>query len=119
MIIRVNKKKCHLTKILYVFDLDVNLLFERRFIKCELIKSFNNDDLYMYIKKIIEMFKTFAREDIYIIDKITLELNEFALSINNDFVSIVIVFSITLSTISNLKKSSSKHKHVDLNSKSQ
>ena len=116
---RVNKNECHLTKILYVFDLDVNLLFERRFIKCELIKNFNNDDLYMHIKKSIEMFKTFARENIYIINKITFELKKFTLSIKNDFVSIVFVFSIALSTISNLKKFFSKHEHVDLNSKSQ
>ena len=78
MMMKVKNDESRLTKILYVSNLEINLLFARRFIKCELRKSFNNDDLYMYIKKSIETLKVFARDDIYIMNKIALELNEFA-----------------------------------------
>ena len=78
MMMKVKNDKSRLTKIFYVSNLEINLLFARRFIKCELKENFNNDNLYMHIKKSIETLKVFARDDIYIVDKITLELNEFA-----------------------------------------
>ena len=53
---------------LYVSDFKVNLLFKRRFIKKELRESFDNDDLYMHIKQNTEMFKTFVRNNVYIIN---------------------------------------------------
>ena len=78
MMMKVKNDESRLTKILYVSNLEINLLFARRFIKCELRKNFNNDDLYMHIKRNIETLKVFARDDIYIVDKVALELNEFA-----------------------------------------
>ena len=77
MIIKIKIDKSRLTKFFYVSNLEINLLFVKRFVKYELKRNFNNDDLYMHIKKSIETFKTFARDDIYIVDKIALELNKF------------------------------------------
>ena len=53
MTMRVKNDKSRLTKILYVSDLEVNLLFERRFIKKKLKESFDDNDLYMHIKQSI------------------------------------------------------------------
>ena len=50
IILRVKNDESRLTKIFYVFDLEINLLFDKRFIKCELKENFNNDDLYMHTK---------------------------------------------------------------------
>ena len=49
MIMKIKNDKCWLTNVLYVFNLKINLLFERCFIKRNLQKSFNDNDLYMHI----------------------------------------------------------------------
>ena len=69
MIMKTHYEQCRLTKMFYIFDLKINLLFERRFIKYDFKKSFDNDDLYIHIKEKIEMFFAFARDDIYIMNK--------------------------------------------------
>ena len=80
MTMKILNDECKLTKILYVLDIEINLLFERRFTRRDLRESFDNDDLYIHSKKSVEMIRVFARDDIYIVDKIALELNELALS---------------------------------------
>ena len=49
MIMKVKNNKCRLTNVLYVFNLKINLLFEKYFTKKDLQRSFNNNDLYMHI----------------------------------------------------------------------
>ena len=46
---KVKDDECRLTNILYIFNLRINLLFEKRFTKKNLQKNFNNNDLYMHI----------------------------------------------------------------------
>ena len=79
-IMRIKNEENWLIEMLYVPDLEVNLLSERRFIKKELRESFNDDDLYMHIKQNTEMLKASARDDVYIVNQITSELNELALT---------------------------------------
>ena len=76
---RVKNDESMLTKVLYVFDFDVNLLFVKHFIKKKLIKDFNDDSLFMRIKQNIEVLRTFVQEDIYIVNKITSKLKKYAL----------------------------------------
>ena len=49
MIIKVKDDECRLTNVLYVFNLKINLLFERRFTKKDLQESFDDNNLYMHI----------------------------------------------------------------------
>ena len=76
--IKIKNDKTQLTKILYVSNLEINVLFAKRFTKYELRENFISENLYMHIKKNIETLKIFVRDDIYIINKMTFELNEFA-----------------------------------------
>ena len=111
--IKVKNDKTQLTKILYVSNLEINLLFAKRFTKYELKKNFINENLYMYIKKNIETLRVFARDDIYIINKMTLELNEFAYIIaSNNEIQIALnnqkMFVVKISNSKKLKKKSQK-----------
>ena len=111
--IKVKNDKTQLTKILYVLSLEINLLFAKRFTKYELKENFINENLYMYIKKNIETLRIFARDNIYIINKITLELNEFAYVIaSNNKIQIVLnnqkMFVVKISNSKKLKKKSQK-----------
>ena len=76
---RVKNDESILTEVLYVFDFDVNLLFDRHFIKKKLIEDFNDDSLFMRIKQSVEVLRAFAQEDVYIVNKITSKLREYAL----------------------------------------
>ena len=49
MIIKVKDDECRLTNVLYVFNLKINLLFEKRFTKKSLRENFDDNDLYMHI----------------------------------------------------------------------
>ena len=111
--IKVKNDKTQLTKILYVSNLEINLLFAKRFTKYELKKNFISENLYMHIKKNIETLRVFARDDIYIIDKMTLELNEFAYMIaSNNEIQIALnnqkIFVMKTSNSKKLKKKSQK-----------
>ena len=46
---KVKNDECRLTNVLYIFNLKINLLFEKRFTKKNLQESFNDNDLYMHI----------------------------------------------------------------------
>ena len=79
MTMRVKNDENMLTKMFYVFDFDVNLLFDKHFIKKKLIKDFNDDNLFMRIKQSIEVLRTFAQKNVYIVNKITSKLKKYAL----------------------------------------
>ena len=49
IIIKIKNDEYQLTNVLYVFNLKINLLFEKRFMKRNLRKSFDDNDLYMHI----------------------------------------------------------------------
>ena len=49
MIMKVKNDECRLTNVLYIFNLKINLLFERRFTKKNLQENFDDNDLYMHI----------------------------------------------------------------------
>ena len=68
MIMKVRNDECRLTNILYVFNLKINLLFEKRFTKQNLQENFDDNDLYMHITQNAEMFKAFVQNNIYIIN---------------------------------------------------
>ena len=46
---KIKDDECRLTNVLYVFNLKIYLLFEKHFMKKNLQKSFDDNDLYMHI----------------------------------------------------------------------
>ena len=78
-IIRVKDGESRLTEVLYIPNLGVNLLSGKRFTKYGLKGSFSNNGLYMYTKQGVEVLRAPARGGIYVVDKVTPELDEFAL----------------------------------------
>ena len=82
MIMKVKDDKCRLTNVLYVFNLKINLLFKKRLTKRNLQKNFDDNDLYMHIIQNAKIFKTSVRDDIYIINRITFDINKIALTAN-------------------------------------
>ena len=124
---RVKDDECRLTNILYSFYLKINLLFERRFTKRDLQKSFDNNDLYMHITQGAEMLRASARNNIYIINRIIFDIDEVALIASimiNENELIQIVFS-ALSAITeqafkyhlfNMKLSSSRQLSIQTHS---
>ena len=87
-IIKIKNDECRLTKILYVSNLDVNLLFERRLIKKEFKNNFDNDDLYMCNLQDIKVVKASTRDGIYVI-------NHIAFKLFDEFILIVTIVMIT------------------------
>ena len=99
-----------LTEILYVLDLEVNLLSKRRFTRYKLRKSFDNDNLYIYIKKGIEVLRASIRGDIYIVDKV-ISLDKFVLTtvtVSNNKSTFFVSAALSAITISNESISNSK-----------
>jgi len=68
-----------LFSVLHVFKLEVNLLFERRMCKKDLQESFDNKDLYMHDKQEKQMIEILKCKNIYIVERIANNLDEFAL----------------------------------------
>ena len=79
---RIKNNECRLTNILYIFNLRINLLIEKRFTKKHSQESFDNNDLYIDITQDAKMFKAFVRSNIYIINRITFDIDEGALIAN-------------------------------------
>ena len=76
---RVKDGESMLTEVLYVPGLGVNLLSARHFTKKGLIGGFNDDSLFMRTKQGIEVLRASAQGGVYIVDKVTSELKEYAL----------------------------------------
>ncbi len=68
-----------LSSVLHVFKLEVNLLSERRMCKKDLQESFDDKDLYMHDKRRKQMIETLECKDVYIVERIANDLDEFAL----------------------------------------
>ena len=69
-----------LSSVLHVFKLEMNFLSERRMCKKDLQESFDDKDLYMHDKREKQMIETLECEDVYIVERIANDLDEFALS---------------------------------------
>jgi len=65
--------------VLHIFKLEMNLLFERRMYEKDLQESFNDKNLYMHNKWKKQMIETLECKDVYIVERIANDLNEFAL----------------------------------------
>ena len=114
---RVKDDEYQLTNVLYIFNLKVNLLFEKRFTKRSLQKSFDDNDLYMHITQSAEMLRAFARNNIYIINRITFDIDKVTLIANimiNENELIQIVFS----ALSAMTEQASEHYFFDIKSSS-
>ena len=91
-----------MTEVLYIPNLGVNLLSGKRFTKYGLKGSFNNNGLYMHIKQGVKVLRAPARGGIYVVDKVTPELDEFALvAIYISPNKLALITFITSSTVSN------------------
>ena len=77
---------------------------------------FDNNDLYMHNKQNMKMFITFIRENVYIMNQIKFELNEFVLTIITISMIKLITIFFVLSTITNAKKSHFNHRIDSFNS---
>ena len=72
------KERTRLVTTLYVSDLKVNFLLIKRLCEMKLEESFDENDLYMRDKKERLVLRAFAFSDVYIVNKVTKELNEIA-----------------------------------------
>ena len=77
--VRDKKSRIRLITTLYVSNLEVNLLSMRRLCEMKLKESFDENVLYMRDRRERLVLRTFACNDVYIIDKITKKLNEIVL----------------------------------------
>ena len=68
MIIRIKNNERRLTNILYIFNLRINLRFEKRFTKKALRENFYNNNLYIHITRNAKVLKTFTRNNIYLVN---------------------------------------------------
>ena len=105
MTIRIKNDENTLTKTFYIFNFDVNFLFDKHFIKKKSIKNINDDNLFMRIKQNVKIFRTFVQKNIYIINKITSKFKKFVLSTSNMIFAIeffeILFVSFAMSTIVN------------------
>ena len=94
---KMKNEECRLTKILYVFDLEVNLFSEKRFTRKRLKGSFDDDDLYMHTKQDIEVIKALVKGGIYVVDRITSKFDELALTaIYEIVIALIVAFMVVL-----------------------
>jgi len=68
-----------LSFVFHVFKLKMNLLSERRMCKKDLQESFDDKDLYMHDKWKKQMIEILECKDVYIVERIANNLDEFAL----------------------------------------
>jgi len=68
-----------LSSVLHVSKLEMNLLSERRMCEKDLQESFDDKDLYMHNKQEKQMIEILECKDVYIVERIANDLDEFAL----------------------------------------
>ncbi len=68
-----------LFSVFHVSKLKMNLLSERRMCEKDLQESFDDKDLYMHDKQKKQMIETLECKDVYIVERIANDLDEFAL----------------------------------------
>ena len=105
-IMKAKDDECELRKTLYVSDLEVNLLSARRLIKKNFKSSFDDKNLYMHITNDTKVFKAIAQNDVYIVDKISSQIDDIALSaiLTSDTNELIEVISSTLSAMTEHSK---------------
>ncbi len=74
-----HKNSVKLSFVLYVSKLKMNLLSERRMYEKDLQESFDDKDLYMHDKQRKQMIETLECKDVYIVERIANNLDEFTL----------------------------------------
>ena len=74
-----HKNSIKLSFVFHVFKLKMNLLSERRMCKKDLQESFDDKNLYMHDKQRKQMIEILECKDIYIVERIANNLDEFAL----------------------------------------
>ena len=86
---RIINKQNVLTNVFYVSNFDVNLLFEKTLCVSESKKNFDENDLYLHDKYNKQIFKISDRRKLYIVNKITFQLNDYVLTASKIFRTIV------------------------------
>ena len=111
-IMKAKDDECELRKTLYVSDLEVNLLSARRLIKKNLKSNFDDKNLYMHITNDTKVLKAIAQDDVYIVNKISSQIDDIALStvFTNDTNELIEVISSTLSAMT--KHSKDDHENL-------
>ena len=111
-IMKAKDDECELRKTLYVSDLEVNLLSARRLIKKSFKSSFDDNDLYMHTTNDTKVLRAIAQDDVYIVDKISSQIDDIALSavLTSDTNELIEVISSTLSAMT--KHSKDDHENL-------
>ena len=71
-----NKNKIYLINVLYILNLKINLLLDRRICQKNLYKDFDKHSIQMRNKQERRIFIANQQKDVYIINKIALNLNK-------------------------------------------
>lgn len=109
-IMRVENEQTSLTRVLYVSELEINLLSEKRLCEKKLRESFDTEELYIHNEQDKQMLRAQDRDDVYIVNKIAAKLDEFALmTIITRSIEVDQVASIALSALMNLTNQSLDH----------
>ena len=74
-----DENKTRLVNILFVSNLRVNLLSSKHIYQKNLYKDFNKNNIWIQNKQDKRIFTTNQQKDVYIVNKIALNLNKFAL----------------------------------------
>ena len=95
--IKNNKKKIRLITILYVLDLETNLLLIKRLCKIKLKKNFDKNVFYIRDNREQLILRIFVCNNVYVIDKVTKKLNKiiFIAIIIDNIENVLIVLSFT------------------------
>lgn len=111
-VMRVKSDQCLLTNVLYVSNLGVNLLSEKKLCQNDLMRIFDEKGLYMNDAKGNQMLRASNHEEVYIVDKIASQLDEFALLIAMTSKS----NSVALPALINLNEALAEEMNVDSSS---
>ena len=98
-----------LTNVLYVSRLEVNLLFVKKTCQSDLKNEFKDKILYLmnkYERKIVEASN---KNDVYIVEKLTFNIKEFALASSVEINQVENVFNINNINLKNVAKFFSKN----------
>ena len=74
-----DKNKIRLINILFILNLKINLLLNKHIYQKDLYRDFNKNSIWMRNKQNKRVFTTNQQKNVYIVSKIVLNLNKFAL----------------------------------------
>lgn len=94
---RMINEQSVLRDVLYVSNLDVNLLSEKKLCVNDLKESFDKNELYLHNNKGRQVLRASNRRRLYIVNKISPQLNKYALIASTIFK--IIVMSTLIETI--------------------